>query len=164
MIKNALILFTLVLGFLSTPKAFSKDLTNRLGIGYRDAFSFSLPSIAAIYYPNDLYGVVGSIGLDTEEDNSKSAFSAGVRRIIFKEDQMNFFMAGMLSILSQETLATGTKSGYELSALVGGEFFLSGLESLGFNFETGVGVTNIQKVRFRTVGDHMLRAGVVFYF
>jgi hypothetical protein len=47
---------------------------------------------------------------------------------------------------------------------VGGEFFLNGLDSLGFTFETGVGVTNVKKVRFRTVGDSFVSAGMVFYF
>ena len=55
-------------------------------------------------------------------------------------------------------------TGFEIAALVGGEFFIHGLDSLGFNFETGVGITNVKKVRFRTLGDHIFRAGMFFYF
>ena len=76
---------------------------------------------------------------------------------------MNFFMGGMLTFLSRE-IAGVSDSGFEMSAVVGGEFFLAGLDSLGINFETGIGVTNVKKVRFRTIGDHPFRAGMIFYF
>lgn len=140
-----------------------KDLTSRLGVGFRNAYSIDLPSVAAVYYPNALTGVVGSLGIDTKDQASRSAFLAGVRRVVFQEENMNFFMGGNLAFISEET-AGDTQSGFELSAIVGGEFFLQGLESLGFNFETGVGVTNVDKVRFRTIGDHLFRAGAIFYF
>lgn len=141
----------------------AKELASRLGVGYRNAYPFDLPSIAASYYPNADYGIIGAIGIDTKKDESKSAFTAGVRRIIFKEEQMNFFMGGALSMLSEE-VAAETSSGYEVNALVGGEFFLHGLDSLGINFETGIGVTSLKKVRFRTLGNNFVNAGVFFYF
>ena len=132
-------------------------------MGFRNSYSFDLPAVAANYYPSSDYGVIGALGIDTAENNSKSAFTGGIRRIIFKEENLNFFMGGILSFLSSETAGT-TESGFELSALVGTEFFLHGLENLGFNFETGAGVTNLKKVRFRTIGDHLFRAGMIFYF
>jgi hypothetical protein len=159
--QRKILLITCLLLF--TNLGLAKELTSRLGLGFRNAYSMDLPSIAAIYYPSSDVGVVGAIGIDTKDQNSSSAFSAGIRRIIFKEENMNFFMSGVLSFLSQET-AGQSDSGFELSGLVGSEFFLSGLDSLGFNIETGVGITNVKKVRFRTIGDHMFRAGIVFYF
>jgi hypothetical protein len=50
---------------------------------------------------------------------------------------MNFFGAGQVAMVNQE-VAGQKDSGFELAATVGGEFFLTGLESLGFNFETGI--------------------------
>ena len=141
----------------------AKELSSRLGVGFRNAYSFELPAIAANYYPNPDTGFIGALGLDTAENNAKFALSGGVRRVIFKEDNMNFFMSGILSFVSSETNGS-TSSGFEISALVGDEFFLPGLENLGFNIEAGVGVANLSKVRFRTIADHMLRAGVFFYF
>jgi len=76
---------------------------------------------------------------------------------------MNFFTGGMLSLISQSVVGT-TNSGFELGAVVGGEFFLPGLENLGFSFDTGVGVTNVSSVRFRTIGNSFLNAGIIFYF
>lgn len=141
----------------------AKEMASRLGIGFRNAYSMDLPSVATVYYPSSETALVGALGIDTEDMNSKFALSGGVRRIIFKEDNLNFFMGGILSFLSHET-AGKTDSGFELSGLVGSEFFLAGLENLGFSLETGVGVTNVKKVRFRTLGDSFLRAGIMFYF
>ncbi|GIL17871.1 MAG: hypothetical protein BroJett040_16220 [Oligoflexia bacterium] len=153
----ALILL-LVPGFAS-----AKDLTSRLGVGFRNAYSIELPSLAAVYYPSSEWGLVGALGVDTKDQNSSFAVSGGIRKIVFKEEHMNFFMGGVLSMISQESLGQ-TDSGFEMSGLVGSEFFLTGLDSLGFNVESGIGVTNVRKVRFRTLGDHFLRAGIIFYF
>lgn len=141
----------------------AKDLSSRLGVGFRDAFPFEMPAIAVQYYPNSELGLFSALGVDTKENYSQFGLQLGVRKIIFKEDHMNFFMGGALSLLTQE-IASVKNSGYDLAALVGGEFFLSGLDNLGFNFETGVAVTSLDKVRFRTLGDHVFRAGMIFYF
>jgi hypothetical protein len=150
------------LGFVAST-ASAKELSNRLGVGYRNAYAYDIPSIAAVYYPSSDLSVVGALGIDTEDSASRSAFSAGVRRIIFKEENMNFHMGGMLTFLSRE-ISGSSDSGFEMSAVVGGEFFFQGLDSLGLTFETGVGVTNVKKVRFRTLADNPLRAGMIFYF
>ncbi len=149
---------------MATVSASAKDLSSRLGVGYRDVLvTMSLPSLAAFYYPSADIGLVGAIGVDTEENNSRFALSGAVRRIIFKEDNMNFFGSGQVAIVNQE-VATQKNSGFELAATVGGEFFLQGLESLGFNFESGVGVTTVRKTRFRTLGESFVSAGLAFYF
>lgn len=156
-----LVLTTLILGAGAVQ---AKDLTSRLGVGYRNSLvTMNLPSLAAFYYPSPDIGVLGTLGVDTQEDNSKFAFSAAVRRIIFKEDHMNFFGAGQVAIVNQEVNTT-KDSGFELAATVGGEFFLPGLDSLGFNFESGMGITTVKKTRFRTLGESFLNAGIVFYF
>lgn len=161
-----LVLFGFVLmalGFLGAEVQ-AKDLTSRLGVGYRNVLvTTSLPSVAAFYYPSPDIGVLGSIGVDTEENYSKFALSGGVRRIIFKEEHMNFFGSGQVAVVNQE-VATQKDSGFELAATVGGEFFLQGLDSLGFNFESGMGITTVRKTRFRTLGESFLNAGIVFYF
>jgi hypothetical protein len=144
-------------------QASAKDLTNRLGVGFKNGLGIDLPSISAQYYPNPDFGVTGALGLDTEENQSKFGFQVGLRKIIFKEDNMNFYMGAAVALLSQE-VATKTESGFEMNGHVGGEFFLAGLDSLGFNFESGIAVTSMKTVRFRTMADHPFRAGIVFYF
>jgi hypothetical protein len=158
--------FLLLIAVFLGSSAFAKDLSNRLGVGYSNQFGVSseLPSIAVRYYPNANYGLMAALGVDTEDQNSRFGFSAKIMKIVFREDNMNFYTAASAGIVSRE-LAGKNDSGFDLSGLVGAEFFLPGLENLGISFEGGVGVTSISsQVRFRTIGDSPLRAGMIFYF
>ncbi len=158
--------FLCLLVLLFSSSAFAKDLSTRLGVGYSNQFGLSedLPGLAMRYYPNGDYGVMAALGIDTEDKNSRFGFQAKIMKIVFKEDNMNFYTGAGAGIVSRE-LAGKNDSGFDLSGFVGAEFFLPGLESLGFSFEAGVGVTSISsEVRFRTIGDSPLRAGMIFYF
>lgn len=142
----------------------AKDLTNRLGVGYSNQFGEELPSLLARYYPSTNMGLSASLGIDTRKDNSRFGFMARVHRLIYPEEHMNFYMGAGLGILSVET-AGKNSSGFEVSGFFGSEFFLPGLESLAIMFEAGVGVTSVSsEIRFRTIGDSPIRAGMVFYF
>lgn len=141
----------------------AKDLTNRLGVGVKSHKALDLPQLAAVYHLDSDISVAGGLGIDTQKDASKFAFSAGVRRVVFKEDNMNFYMGGSAGIVNFED-AGEKESGFELNALFGGEFFLTGLDSLAFTFEGGVGVISADNVRFRTIADGPFSAGIVFYF
>lgn len=141
----------------------AKELVNRLGVGVKKNTSLDLPELAAVYYSAPDIAIAGGLGIDTQKDASKFAFNAGVRRLVFKEDNMNFYMGGSLGIVNFETLGK-KESGFELNALFGGEFFLSGLDSLAFTFEGGVGVLSADSVRFRTIADGPFNAGIIFYF
>lgn len=142
----------------------AKELTNRLGVGVKKNASLDyLSELAASYYAAPDMAIVGGLGIDTQKDSSKFSFNAGVRRIVFKEANMNFYMGGSLGIVNFEQ--TGKKqSGFELNALFGGEFFLAGLDSLAFIFEGGVGVVSADNVRFRTLAEGPFNAGIIFYF
>ncbi|MGE0763455.1 MAG: organic solvent tolerance protein [Bdellovibrionales bacterium] len=152
--------------------AFGKDLANRLGVGYTDQFGITegLPSLAVRYYPSTDMAVGASLGVDTAKDEAKFGFSARIMRTIFQEDNMNFYLGASGGLISREkrdavTDAVNNDSGFDLAGFGGLEFFLPGLDSLGFNVEMGVGVTSISsEVRFRTIGDSPLRAGATFYF
>lgn len=145
------------------PHAEAKDLTSRLGVGIKNNTSQDLPSLAAAYWPNADVGLTGGIGMDTRKDNSSMNINAGVRRVLFKEENMNFYFGGQLAMVNYEVAAV-KESGFELNAVGGAEFFLPGLESLAFSFEGGVGVASLKNVRFRTIADHPFRAGLLFYF
>jgi hypothetical protein len=169
MLKQNLVLVGLVASLLTglvtySPLAQAKNLTNRLGVGMSNKFSFDMPSLAAQYYPNSEFGFTAALGVDTRKDNSLFGIQAGVRRMIFEESNLNFYMGGSLSMISVET-AGSSESGFELNGLVGAEFFLPGLENLGFNFETGVGVASLKSgTRFRTLASDPFHAGIIFYF
>lgn len=145
--------------------ATAKDLGNRLGLGYKDQFSNNVPGIAIQYYPDREFGLAAVLGLDTAQDNSKFGLMLKAMRVVFEEDNMNFYMGGGAGLISTETSANNNQSGFELNGFAGVEFFLAGLDSLGFSLETGVGISSIEsETRFRTIGDSPLRAGATFYF
>lgn len=146
--------------------AWGKDLSHRLGVGYADQFGLnrSLPSLAMRYYPNQEYGLMGALGVDTTKNNSGFGFQGKIIKIVFREDNLNFYTGAWAGIISYQT-GGSTNSGFDVAGIIGAEFFLPGLENLGLSFEAGVGVTSISsEVRFRTIGDHPLRAGIFFYF
>lgn len=145
--------------------AFGKDLSQRLGVGYSNQWGISqdMPGIAVRYFPNQQYGIQGSLGVDTQKDSNRFGLAGKFIKIVFREDNMNFYVAANAGVVSQQQGSTST--GFDAAGTFGGEFFLPGLESLGFNFEAGVGITSISSgVRFRTIGDSPLRAGMFFYF
>ncbi len=150
---------------LGASAAFGKDLSQRLGVGYSNQFGipYSMPSISVRYYPNQQYGLQGSVGVDTEQNQNRFGAAAKFIKIVFREDNMNFYVAAGGGLVSRQ-LGT-TDSGFDAAAVFGGEFFLPGLDSLGFSFEAGVGVTSVSSdMRFRTMGDSPLTAGMFFYF
>jgi hypothetical protein len=158
------VLFLTLTSFSQMAQA--KDLSNRLGIGYKNQFSTDkdLPGIAVQYYPGADLGLSATLGVDTEKDRSKFGFMVKLYRIIFQEDNLNFYMGAGAGLLSQEVNATN-ESGFELMGYGGAEFFFTGLENLGFSFEVGTAITSLSSgVRFRTFGDSPLRAGIIFYF
>ena len=157
--------FLTLVSILAHPgEALAKDLTNRLGIGYKNQFAYEVPGIALQYYPGADLGLSATIGVDTRKDNSKFGAMAKLYRIIFKEDHMNFYMGAGAGMVSNEE-AGRSDSGFELMAFGGVEFFFAGLENLGFSVEFGTAITSLTNgVRFRTFGDSPIRAGIMFYF
>ena len=158
--------FILVMMTLWGAPAVAKDLGHRLGIGYADQFGLgeSLPSLAARFYPGADYGLQAAIGLDTPKDAARFGLQIKALRTVFREQNLNFFVAALVSLISDEDFGH-TNSGFGMAGTVGAEFFFAGLENLGFNFEAGVGITSLSnEVRVRTIGDHPLRAGIFFYF
>jgi hypothetical protein len=148
---------------LLSQMVFAKDLASRLGIGIKNNSSEDVPAVTVIYYPNHDFAITGGIGIDTKKDQSKFVVSGGVRKILFKENQLNFYFGGQLGVVNYETAGT-KENGFELNAMFGAEFFFTGLDSLGFSFEGGAGISSLKDTRFRTIADSPMRAGITFYF
>ena len=142
----------------------AKDLSHRLGVGFKNQFSNDVPGVALQFYPGADLGLSVALGVDTAKDNSKFGAMAKLYRIVFHEDNANFYMGAGAGLITTEVSAK-SESGFELLGFVGVEFFLPGLENVGFSFEAGPAVTSVSSgVRFRTFGDSPLRAGILFYF
>lgn len=166
--KSTLLLFvalTIVsFEFATSSVAQAKDLSSRLGIGFKNQSSADLPAMAIQYWPGAELGISAALGLDTQTSNSKFSGMAKIYRVIFPEDNLNFYLGAGAGVLSIET-SGNNQSGFELMGFAGCEFFLPGLENVGWSFEAGTAITSISSgTRFRTFGDSPLRAGAIFYF
>lgn len=153
---------TILLLFSSLVSA--KEMPQRLGVGIKDNTSESLPSLAAIYHISGLTAITGGIGVDTKKDYSKFQVNAGIRHVIFHENQLHYYAGGQLGLVTFEEPITGKENGFEANFLMGVEFFATGLENVGFSFEGGLGLSSVKDTRIRTIADHPLRAGIIFYF
>ena len=160
-----------------TCSASAKDLFNRLGVGYSNQFSTDLPGLAVRYYPREKVRVSTILGLDVRKDNAHFGFMGKISRILLKESHMNFYVGTGLAVVSQQMSSKDTKdpknpknpdmfsdTGVEIHGYIGGEFFLPKLENLGFSFEAGIAIISMSdQIRFKTIGHHPIKAGIIFY-
>ncbi len=149
---------------LFTTAAFAKDLNHRLGVGLKNNTSLSLPSVAGVYFPLSDIAFTAGLGVDTLKNYSKFQIHGGIRKVIFAETNLNFYAGGQLGLVSYENPFDGKQGGIEILSVFGAEFFLPGLENLGFTFEAGLGLASLADFRVRTVADDPVRAGILFYF
>jgi hypothetical protein len=108
--------------------------------------------------------VTGGVGVDTKKDYSKFQVNAGIRHVIFHESQLHYYAGGQLGLVTFEEPVNGKQNGFEANFLMGIEFFLTGLENVGFSFEGGLGLASVKDTRIRTIANDPFRAGIVFYF
>ncbi len=163
-------LFVCAAVLLVSTTTFAKDLTHRLGVGYANQMAVEVPSLSVKYWANSELGFSADLGIKTGGDNSAFGILVKAYKVIFPEENLNFYMGGGAGLISQKiSTAHGgsgnNDSGFELMAFLGAEFFLPGLDSLSFTLEAGVGVVSIRSdSEFRTIGHSPLNAGMLFYF
>ncbi len=156
----------IALCLLSLP-AYAKNLSSRLGVGFVNEFSNSgsigtvirdVPAISAKYGLTKDINVAGVVGFHTL-DPAAMTVGGKVFKNVFFENNLNFYLAGGAALVKRE------KTGLEILALLGSEFFIPGIDSLGLSFEAGVSLTNITgSFVLKTVGYTFLHAGMHFYF
>lgn len=162
--KNFLFFAVFLCVVAASTLAEAKDLSQRLGVGFKNNTSESMPSLAAVYYLSNSYAVTGGAGFDTKKHYSAMQVNAGLRKMIYLENNLNFYLGGQFGVVNFENPVDGKNNGLDLLAVFGSEFYFSGLESLGFTFEAGLGFSTAKDTRIRTVADDPFRAGIVFYF
>jgi hypothetical protein len=160
--KQFSLVFTMVL--MASSFVFAKPMPQRLGLGIKDNTSQSIPSLTALYNVNNDFAFYGGFGFDTKKDYSTMEINAGIRHIVFHESNLHFYTGGQFAIVNIEDPINGKQNGFEVNALIGTEFFFAGLENVGFSFEGGLGLSSYKETRIRTIGDHPLKAGILFYF
>ena len=160
------VLVIAIYGFalLISSVTFSKEMSQRLGVGIKNNTSQSLPSLAAVYHVSGNLAMTGGFGVDTQKDYSALQMQVGVRHVIFHETNLHFYAGGQIGLVSFEEPIDGKNSGFEADVLMGAEFFFAGLENLGFTVEGGLGLSSIKNTRVRTIANDPVKAGIIFYF
>ena len=136
---NRLLLFCIPALALLTPlSADAKDLRGRFGGGFNNQFGHvsALSVRYALPTPDPVINVrlEGNFGLDSAGETGGSVFSGG--RLLYgviAEDNMSVFASGGLGVLT-----SGENSTLRAQPSMGADFFLFGLENLGFTVEWGL--------------------------
>ena len=146
--------------FVPTQQALARELQGRLGLGYNSEFADgAVPSLSLKYALARDLGTELVLGVNTAAPTATvGAFK--LSKGLFFETNLNFSAfagAGMVS-------ANGN-SGFEGLAGFSLEFFIPGLESVGFTSDMGVSLGNGSgSFALRTLGVSFLNAGIHFYF
>ena len=147
-----------------TPLAHAKELQGRLGLGYNSQFANSsttqrVPGVSLKYGLTRDIGIAGILGVAT---SSPSNTVTGIKffKNMFYETNLNFYF-----MLGAALLNANSRSGAHFLGGFGAEFFVPGVESLGFSVEVGGSFTNITgSFVLQTLGVSFLDAGIHFYF
>ncbi len=148
---------------LSISTADAKDLRSRFGVGFHQQFG-SVTALSARYgfpgaKPTNNVQLEADLGLDLSSGNPAQFFAGG--RLLYSvvaEDNMNLYLGagGGYGV-------TGTEGVVRIQPAVGAEFFLFGLENLGFSVEWGVTIDLGSTWALKTVGTAP-NAAVHYYF
>jgi len=159
--KQAVLIF-----LLSLPLAHARDMHGRFGVGYNGQFSNNsstilggVPGLSIKYGLTRDIAAAAIVGASTA---SPTNFVGGAKffKNIFFETNLNFYF-----MLGGAVVAANSETGADFLGGLGTEFFIPGLESLGFSVETGVSFSNITgSFILKTMGVSFLEAGIHFYF
>jgi hypothetical protein len=141
--------------------AIAKDLSGKVGVGFNNQFS-SLSALSARYVlPTEglHLAVEANVGTSILKGQENAAF--GGLRVLYglvREDNMLLHMG-----LGAGIWGEGNTNSLRLQPVVGAEFFLYGLENLGFLVEWGLTVDLGSENRVYTTSTAP-SAGVHYYF
>ncbi len=142
----------------------ARDLQGRLGLGYNSEFanmrvSDGAPAVSVKYAFTRDVGAEAILGLSTASP-SNSATGVKFFKNLFLETDLNFYF-----MLGAGVVSGNSHTGAEFLGGFGAEFFIPGVQSLGFSMETGATFDNLSgSYGLRTLGLSFLNAGMHFYF
>ena len=134
-------------------------MEGRLGLGYNAEFANSIPGISIKYALTHDIAAEGVVGVATTSPIN-TAMGVKLFKNLFYETNLNFYTMVGGGLVNANSVA-----GAEFLGGFGAEFFIPGLESLGFAIETGGSLDNLSgSFVLRTLGVSFLNAGIHFYF
>ncbi|MBN1384292.1 MAG: hypothetical protein JW983_05365 [Elusimicrobia bacterium] len=147
----------------------AKDLSKKAGIGFNSQLSgHDVNSLSIRYWFSKKIAVEGLIGFSLGDD---VMFDMGGKFLsVLKEEQnLNIYAFGLLGMESTDIddnnpLTDDDDTGITAGAGFGAEFFLIGLDNLGFGAEIGFGFNNADdKSQFGTSAGWLSSVGIRYY-
>lgn len=164
LVRRSLFFVPVLTLLLFAPVSEAKELQGRLGLGYNSEFAnfgagTGAPGVSLKYGMTRDIAVEGIVGVNTSSP-SNSVTALKVFKNLFYETNLNFYF-----MLGGGILSANGNTGAEFLGGFGAEFFIPGLESLGFAMETGGSLDNLSgSFVLKTLGVSFLNAGIHFYF
>ena len=161
------ILLLVITSFTHSSTAQSKELFGRIGLGYNAQFaqtstSNGVPGISIKYglNPRTMIEAVGGFYSGT---GGTGVAALKFMQTIHAENYINFYF-----LFGGGLVSAASKSGVELLAGFGTEFFIPGVDSVGISFEGGLDAESLSSASgsmvLKTFGASFLNAGMHFYF
>lgn len=147
-----------------TPCASARDMQGRLGLGYNaewvnTSLTNGVPAISLKYGLSRDIAAEAIFGVATTTPGN-SVTAVKLFKNVFFEPNLNFYFTLGGGVLSAES-----RTGSQFIAAFGAEFFIPGVDSLGFAMESGGSLDNMGgSFVFKTLGVSFLNAGIHFYF
>jgi hypothetical protein len=142
----------------------ARDLQGRLGLGYNsefanNRFSGAAPAVSVKYALTRDVAFEAVQGISTASPTNNVTGAKFFKNVFFETNLNFYFMVGGALV------SGGGNSGTEFLGGFGTEFFIPGIDSLGFSMETGASFDNLSgSFALRTLGVSFLNAGMHFYF
>ncbi|RLA67271.1 MAG: hypothetical protein DRQ88_03660 [Epsilonproteobacteria bacterium] len=148
-----------------SSQLFARSYVGHLGLGVSTQLVNDIPSISIKNYSSDSFawGLMGNFS--TADDNGGWGIGGKVYKNFFAEPHLFFFVAGMFGVVNSKSYSNDSDSqtGIQADLTAGSEFFIPGLESLGFSFETGLSLNTINEFVVETSGSTFVTAEIHFY-
>ncbi len=145
--------------------SFARDMQGRMGIGYNAEFAnaytsgFRAPAVSAKYGLSRDLAIEGVVGFASLSPINTVLGVKGFKNL-FYEPSLNFYFMSGLGFLGENG-----QGGVEVMGGFGVEYFIPGVDSLGFSMETGISLDNGSGTyALKTLGVSFLDAGIHFYF
>lgn len=168
-LKKHILSFSIILLF--SFNGHTADLLHKIGLGYQNT---GVPAMSTRYYFKPSLSVTISTGFTTQFNHTQFLLEGKIQKVLFHEKYLNFFVGAGLGLINEKIKTESSSSssptytknnGFKIQGIIGAEFFLVNLPSLGFIFETGLSLQSKSgDIQVETLAHIPFNAGIYFYF
>ena len=140
------------------------SMTGRLGVGMTNQVASGMQALSMKLQRNRASAIGGHFGIDSSSDGMFYALGLKAYRYIYEEPQLNFYSSIAAGLFNYKNSSDDAEQGHQLEGTLGTEFSFQGLESVGFSFEFGLGLSKYNnETHLKTLGYNALVSAVHFY-